>query len=242
MKRALIALIILALGGLAPAWGKSDPRAIMQEVRQNLEACDEILALTMILEDERGQSSERKLELWQANRVKGGDLVYVRFVAPRQMKGVQLLTLGEQQWFKLPGFRTRRIAMTDRGNSFAQTEFFYEDLDAWAVEDYTYELVHEDDQLAIIEATPKKPSVYGKLRLTIEKAKRSITSTEYSDRQGRKWKVESRTKFVQVAPKVWRANELTMKNLLTGRVTRATIERREVGPIPASKFSPNLIE
>jgi len=80
----------------------------------------------------------------------------IRFLSPADVKGTGLLTFDyekkdDDMWLFMPALRkTRRIVSTERAKNFMGSEFTYADMTPPILDDFTYELLGEED----IEGTP----------------------------------------------------------------------------------------
>lgn len=110
---------------------------------------------------------------------------YVEFLEPRSIRGLKVLTLGDdiRVYFPSTG-RVRRITGSSKGGSIGGTggDFSYEDISGGKYLDtYTdFRMVAQDDQQWIIEAIPTdKDSSYSRVALHISRQNLLSLVTEY---------------------------------------------------------------
>ncbi len=108
-------------------------------------------AMTMKLFDRQERVRERSLMLLALNATAPGqdgiaDRVLIRFTYPNDINGTSFLVWerpdgDDERFLFLPALgRVRRIAGSERQESFVGTDFTYEDMGGRAIEDYTYAL------------------------------------------------------------------------------------------------------
>ncbi len=109
---------------------------------------------TMILIDKDGDQKERETEIFERNKE---DLRLVRFLSPADQKGISFLNLpDDKMYLYLPAFRKiRTIASHVKNESFAGTDFSYDDMSASGYEeDYTPTLLETTEEFYVLVLTP----------------------------------------------------------------------------------------
>lgn len=251
---ALVALVALTMGA-APA-----PLDLMKQsdARHRLKA--ERTKLTLSLQEKGGTERVRSLIMTtqQDPALKQGDKQWIRFEAPGDVKGTQLLTLegtdgSVEQWLYLPAFKkTRRIGSAELGDRFAQTDFSYEDLKRRRVEDYAYTLAAAPESVDgvecwVIDATPssdkaKKESPYGKSQIWLRKDNLFPVKMRHFDKTGRPLKELKAEGLVKAQGNAWRADKLTMIDVQRNHRTIVTVTAREVlATLPTTTFDPHTL-
>ena len=247
------------LANAAIAGSSPDPLALMRESDKRHRLASERTRLAMVLQEKGGPERARSLELvvGQELKKKSGDKQWIRFDAPGDIKGTQLLTVesddgSAQQWLYLPAFKkSRRVGAAELGDRFAGTDFFYEDLKHRVVDDYSYKLLGSESIDGVdcwhIESVPQAPkakaeSPYGKTEIWLRKDVQYIVRTRYFDRQAKPLKELRAQNLVKVAGPVWRADQLTMTDIQRNHRTVLKVQAREVNVVlPASTFNPHSL-
>ena len=183
---------------------------------------------TMILIDKDGNEKERKSEMYQ----KGDDMRLVRFLSPADQKGISFLSLPDDlMYLYLPAFRkTRRIASHVKNQSFAGTDFSYDDISAFKFADeYNPRILENTEEFYILELIPKPDSDkdYSKLKCWIRKDNFYRVREEYYDNGGNLWKVMERRELEKIG-NYWIAKEMEMGDLKKQHRTRSIAESIEL--------------
>jgi len=193
---------------------------------------DSQVALTMILQDRKGNKRERKLRI-SALEVPGdrlGDKSLVVFDSPADLKGTILLSYAkigadDDQWLYLPALkRVKRISSSNKTGAFFGSEFSYEDITAQEFGKYSYDYTGQKPcgklTCYVVERKPTyRNSGYSVLVTYYDTARYRPQIIEYFDRQGRAFKRLTMQDYKQYGGKFWRARTLTMQNLKTGKTS-----------------------
>jgi len=119
-------------------------------------AGSEMLSTMTIIDDE---GRERVREIASVTKLYDNgetEKRLIRFLSPADVKGTGLLTFDyekkdDDMWLFMPALRkTRRIVSTERAKNFMGSEFTYADMTPPILDDFTYELLGEEE----IEGTP----------------------------------------------------------------------------------------
>jgi hypothetical protein len=112
---------------------------------------DSRLRLTMRLFDRHGRPRERSLVMTSLTGAgNSGDRELVRFLEPGDIKGTGLLVWqhpdsDDERFLFLPALgRVRRIAGSEKQESFVGSDLSYDDIGGRELEDYTYRFVERD--------------------------------------------------------------------------------------------------
>ena len=204
---------------------------------------DQEFTLKMTLIDKEGKEKEREAKMWQ----KGGDKRMIKFLSPADQKGIGFLDLPDDvMYLYLPAFKKiRRIASHVKNESFAGTDFTYDDMatinysDEYApklLETKTREClileekggkpewVSKEIDHYLLELQPK-PGIkkdYSKLVIWIRSDNFYQTRIEYYDRKGNLWKIQQRRKLKKVGG-YWTAMEAEMSDLKKEHKTKNSI-------------------
>lgn len=237
MNKQLIVLLLslLPLSALAQ---NDDARekgyAIAQEVESRDNGWGDSQALMqMVLQNKRGDRSQRELRI-QSLEVKGdGDKSLTVFDQPRDVKGTALLSFShavepDQQWLYLPALkRVKRISSANKSGPFMGSEFAFEDLTSFELEKYDYkylrdEFVNEQD-CYVVKYFPKyEHSGYTYQDVWIDKAEHRVQKIDFYDRKSSLLKSLTFSDYQQFLGKYWRALTMSMENHQTGKSTVLT--------------------
>jgi outer membrane lipoprotein-sorting protein len=184
---------------------------------------------TMILIDKDGDQKERKTEVFERNKE---DLRLVRFLSPADQKGISFLNLpDDKMYLYLPAFRKiRTIASHVKNESFAGTDFSYDDMSASGyAEDYTPALRETTAEFYVLELTPKPESEkdYSKMILRARKDNFFAVKMEYYDKGGNLWKVMEQRQLEKKGD-YWVALEVEMSDLKTNHRTKVVTDSIEL--------------
>ncbi len=180
---------------------------------------DQRSTVEMVLTDRGGNVRTREAEVWQ----KGTNHRLFRFTSPAGEAGIAFLSLpNDVMYLYMPAFgRERRIASHVKNQSFAGTDFTYEDLESAKYADrYAPKLLEETAQHYVLELTPL-PGVrtdYSKLIAYINKEHHYPERMESYDRGGQKAKIADYS--YKQKDDYWYMQEVTMQNLQRDHSTR----------------------
>lgn len=187
---------------------------------------DQKSTIEMVLIDRNGNERIREAEVWQ----KGTNMRLFRFTSPAAEAGIAFLSLPDDvMYLYMPAFgRERRIASHVKNQSFAGTDFSYEDLEAAKyTKRYTAVLLEEKQDTYILELTPL-PNVrsdYSKVIAHINKKHHYPERMESYNRGGQKAKVADYA-FEQKSG-YWYMQQVHMTNLQRDHSTRMTFKSVE---------------
>jgi len=174
---------------------------------------DQDLRAKLVLIDSKGNEKERTITMLQ----KGDDKRLVRFLTPADQRGIGFLGLrNDVQYIYLPAFKkVRRIASHIKNQSFAGTDFTYDDIGTLKYsDDYNPKLAKTTAEHYVLELTPKegKNKDYGKLKIWVRKDIFYPVKTEFYDKGGKLWKVMERRNIESIS-KYWVSEEVEVKDL-----------------------------
>jgi hypothetical protein len=208
--------------------------------------------LQMTLTDEKGQKSERSLDV--LGRRKDGRLASkVVFLSPTDVAGTKFLTVekasgGTEQYIYLPGLkRTRRISGRDQEGSFMGSDFTYSDLarkdDAGAKHTKLPDESVGSDATYVVESTPAsiKEAGYSKVRAWVRKTDFVALRTRFYDASGKLVKTlyAKKVRDMDGKPVVVEATMKSENGHSTDLVVDSLDKRAE---IPDAEFSPTSLE
>ena len=162
-----------------------------------------------------------------------GDKTLVVFDKPRDVKGTALLTWShkdgnDDQWLYLPALkRVKRISSKNKSGPFMGSEFAYEDLSSQEIEKYSYrydrdEVLNGMDCFVNERDPVDENSGYTRQLVWIDKAHYRPQKIEFYDRKNTLLKTLELRKYQQYIGQYWRASEMYMENLQTGKSTLLT--------------------
>ena len=149
LNRLLLFLLLVCVGAL-PAKAASDRASdIMREVEKRGRVDSQTYQGAVDVIGTKGKVLSRRWQLWQeADR--GASKLRIRFDAPAEMRGVTLLSLsgpdGRKTWLYTPSNRRLRpLAQQERTQRFMGTDLTNEDMEEHPAEDYSYQLIGEQE-------------------------------------------------------------------------------------------------
>ncbi len=186
---------------------------------------DRTLRMRMILIDRNGHEKVRVAESYQ----KGDDHRLIRFLEPADQRGIAFLSLpNDVMYVYFPAFRkVRRIASHVKNQTFAGTDFTYDDLATFRYADkYTATLLEETDSAYVLRLLPKPGTQkdYASLKMWVDKASFHPLRIEFYDRSGNLWKVMEFRRLEQIKG-YWVAREMEMRDLKRHHATRMILEK-----------------
>ena len=145
-------------------------RAIMEKVDAVDDGDNMAADMKMILIDKNGNTRERTMRTF-AKDVGKDTYQIIFFTEPAAVKDTGFLTYDyddpdkeDDQWLYLPALKkTKRIAASDKTDSFMGSDFSYADMTEAELENYNYKLIKEDEvygkKVWLIEAIPVNQKV-----------------------------------------------------------------------------------
>lgn len=197
---------------------------------------DSVAAMRMILRNAAGDEAVRALRIktLEVPEEGEGDRSLVIFDQPRDVAGTALLSIAhviepDDQWLYLPELRrTKRISGANRSGPFMGSEFAFEDLNAPEVEKYDYKWLRDETcgtlTCHVIERTPRyKGSGYSRQIVWLDSRELRPQRIHFFDRRGEHLKTLAYRDYRLHDGRFWRAHDLFMDNLRTGKSTRLIV-------------------
>ncbi len=189
--------------------------------------------MVMLLKNQHGESSKRKIRIKSMEQINDGDKSLTIFDSPRDVRGTSFLSFShpnanDEQWLYLPALkRVKRISSRNKSGSFMGSEFSFEDLTSFEVDKYTYKYLRDDTvdgiDFWVIENRPKdKYSGYKRRVVWIDKAEYRTFKIDFYDRKDSLLKTLTMSDFKKYLDKFWRASKLEMVNYQSGKSTILT--------------------
>ena len=214
---------------------------------------------TMVLLDEAGKRSVRRVRRYMRVELDGTVKFLMVFVDPHEIRGVALLAVRKPDsdatnHIYLPAFgrQLKQPTGNARTGAFLGTDFAIEDLTVELASEFTYVLtgqrIIEDTNYYVVDAHPHKAAIgkttsYGLRRHLIRKDNFMITQTDFYDRNLRFIKRLSYHDLHRVYGSSWRANMLVMRHDRNSHTTLLKIDRRVYSKdyVPAELFEPSYL-
>jgi len=189
---------------------------------------DQYLDSKMVLINKNGDQKVRKTVMYQ----KGDEKRLIRFLSPADQKGIGFLSLpNDINYLYLPAFhKVRKIASHVKNQSFAGTDFSYDDMSSFKyAEEYDPKLLETTEENYVLELTPKAniKKDYSKLKMLVAKESFYPVKIEHYDKAGNLWKVMVREKVVKKGD-YWVSLKMEMKDLKKQHSTQTLIEKIEL--------------
>lgn len=191
---------------------------------------DSSAQLEMILKNQHGETSTRKMRMKSIEQENDGDKSLNIFDSPNDVKGTAFLSFShptgnDDQWLYLPALkRVKRISSRNKSGSFLGSEFSFEDLTSFEVEKYSYEYLKDEvidgeNCWVIIQYPLDKYSGYKKRIVWIDQSEYRIRKTDFYDRKDTLLKTLTFSNFHLLNEKYWRSQRLEMINHQSGKST-----------------------
>lgn len=198
--------------------------------------------MQMVIYDSRGRTRNRTITSYSYAKGEEEKSLLI-FEKPANVKGTGFLTLSdgkdEVQKLFLPALgRVQTITASQKGDRFMGSDFTYEDLGDQNPDDYTFELISEDTQTAVLRAVKKENSQYAYIHFHIDIEKYTLFKAEYFNEKDEMIKRLEAEDFINADQDVWRANKMTMFDLRNKRKTELAWSNRTINEtIPAWRFT-----
>lgn len=198
-----------------------------------------------------GKSKEQVLTS-TSKTIEGKSHALARFSSPAGVAGVAVLTVagdqgqGDDVSLYLPRLkRVRKVAKSDRGKAFMDTDFSYADIGSNGARDEdTRRLADgkiEGRDCFVLEGKGDETSPYGEVKMYIDKQTWVPMQVEYSDKSGKPWKRYRTVKLKQFKDRVLAA-ESVMENLQAGSKTQMTVLKLEESTLGDEAFTDRALE
>jgi len=221
-KISLLLLAFLWLAGSLPA---ADAAAVLKAMEENTMGAnaprDMEADMVMTIQD-RELVRIREIHAWTRNNNDKDDVRVLKFLSPADVKGIGFLVLAEDSMYiYLPEFhRTRRIASSNKKDSFMGSDFSYEDMGTFVFSRFYDPRVLSENaaewQLELLrKKNAEKP--YARILLTVNKESGTPTRMELFDAAGNLEKVAEQT--TRLNGKYWIMTRIKMSHIKKGTST-----------------------
>lgn len=232
-KSALLSVLCLLAG---PGAGRAqDARKIMEGVYKQDTSRDTTWRGKIDAVDKNGNVRSKKFTVRKLGGL-GNSKTLARFTDPPEVRGVGLLSINQggvadRQWMYTPAIRrVRRLAAQERRQRFIGTDFTNEDLSERVLDDFTYKLIGEGEEIDgrktyKIEARPVSPdkSQYAYVYIRVPKDAPYAVMAEMYDKQGQKQRILKAGNLEKISG-IWVAKRVEMNTPAEGTKTILTLE------------------
>lgn len=200
--------------------------------RSDLGFADSTVKLTMVLYNAAGEKTQRTLSLrtLEKENEQVGDKSLIIFDSPADINGTALLSHAkildaDNQWLFLPALkRTKRISSVNKSGPFVGSEFAFEDFTSQELNKFSYRYLRSeacgDLMCDVVERTPRyEHSGYTRQVSWVDQKVYQVRRVEFYDRRGAKLKILTLDDYRLYNNKYWRAQKMTMNNLVTKKRT-----------------------
>ena len=198
-----------------------------------------------------GKSKEQVLTS-TSKTINGKSHALARFSAPAGVSGVAVLTIAGEQGqgddvsLYLPKLkRVRKVAKSDRGKAFMDTDFSYADIGSNGTRDEDTRRL-EDSKIEgrdcfVLEGKGDDSSPYGQVKMFVDKQTWVPMQVEYADKSGKPLKRYRTLKLKQFKDRVLAA-ESVMENLQSGTKTQMSLLKLEDSTLGDEAFTDRALE
>lgn len=219
--------VVLA-GGLS---GKE----ILTKVEEVTQPVTAHIKMSMILYDSKGNSRERKVEIFREN--KGLSSSCIKFLEPADVKGTGFLALEtdsgtDDMYLFLPALGSaRKISSSQKNGSFVGTDFTYNDMTIIGGgkfnRDYDSTVIKEDEDTYQLQLIPVNDDIdYKQVDIWIKKNSWYPLKLEFYNKKGELYKLLE-VKDVEKNNNYYTMKNLVMKDLDRGTSTEMVIDQIE---------------
>jgi hypothetical protein len=194
---------------------------------------DSMVEMKMELIDTKGRTTERKLFMISKD-YEGEGKMLLRFTEPEDIRGTSFLvweqkSKDDERFLYLPALgRTRRITSAEKTDSFAGSDFSYEDISGREFEDFTYRLLQDTTRsycpgCYLLESVPKnKDTEYAKTVALVDTTSFLPIRVEYFDSRDRLFKRFTLLEKEKISG-IWTMMEMEMEDLKGDHMTRISV-------------------
>jgi hypothetical protein len=183
IKFPLITLLFILL--ISSVYSDEDALSIIRKVdeKQWIETSKSELSM-LVFPDAGDEKTVREFTVLTYGR--GTEDSYMEFLSPRSIKGLKLLSRGDDQWiFFASTGRRRKIASSSKSKKQSVRgvggDFSYEDLGGGKLEEkYAFTIIKKSKNEWILDGKPKKEeSVYSRIVVYVVKSNYLVSMIEY---------------------------------------------------------------
>ncbi len=251
-RAVVLAVAVLSLCSRAFAEESAKEISDKSKERGSLNLMDLTAELRLTTTGKDGAAKQQVLTS-SAKKINGRDHSLARFSQPAGVAGVAVLTIEGQGSepsdisLYLPKLkRVRKVAKTQRGQSFMDTDFSYADLgDVGGATDESLKRLPDQKvdgrDAYVLTGTAGPDSPYGEVTVFVDKQTYVPLKAEYKDKAGKPFKQYRAAKLKKFKERTLAA-ESVMENLQTGSKTQVEILKLEEAKLPDEAFSERALE
>jgi outer membrane lipoprotein-sorting protein len=244
----------LMVFGTARSQDDLSAKGIVDRSFQTTKLAGSEMLSTMTIVDSRGRERVRQIATVSKLYDNGEtEKRLIRFLSPADVKGTGLLTFDyedkdDDMWLFMPALRkTRRIVSTEKSKNFMGSEFTYADMTPPILEDFSYEILGEEEVSGIscwkIEMIPVDDDVadengFSKRVSFIAKQDYVLRKAIYYDLDGELHKelAVEKVKEIDTENHKYRPTRMVMVNKQNGRKSVLDVEEIQFNPGVKDEF------
>jgi hypothetical protein len=252
MRKLVVPLMVLASAALAAESGPS-AQEIARRSREKgaLNLVGLTAELKLVTTDKDGKAKEQVLTT-TSRTIDGKSHALARFSQPPGVAGVAVLTIegkkgeGDEVSLYLPKLkRVRKVAKSDRGKSFMDTDFAYADIASGGTNDDSLTKLAdakvEGRDCWVVKGKGDEASPFGEVTMWVDQQTSVPMKVEYLDKNGKPFKRYQTKKLKSFKERVLAA-ESVMENLQTGSKTEMTVLKLEETTPGEEAFTERALE
>lgn len=236
------AFAVLAAAAVPPLTAGEDALTIIREVDRRQRVDTSLTRTAMRIYPDGGNETEYRDFVIEGYE-RGDSESYREVLEPRSVKGLKILSVGDDAWLFFPSSgRVRKIAGASRGESVQGIggDFSYEDLGGGRFEEkYEFRILASEPRSWTLEGTPRKPDgVYSRLVIRVAREGYRTESIEYHTAKDGRLKTLEFLEYRTLGGRDT-ATRLVMSNHRKGSRTVVTILSASYGvSVPEKLFNP----
>lgn len=241
IRNLCAALLCFVAAGVSAQTPEERGQDIAREMeRRNDGFVNSVHEASMTLKNRQGEESLRHFTLKTLEVSDDGDKEIGLFDNPPDVRGTAVLTYShglqpDDQWIFLPSLkRVKRISSVNKTGPFVGSELAFEDIASWELNKFSYkylqDAVVDGHDCFVVELRPAyEYSGYTRQIWWIDKSMYQARKIEYYDRKDALLKTFTLNDYRQYQDRYWRAHDLLMENLQTGKTTRLVRSAYQLG-------------
>ncbi|MDT8447178.1 MAG: outer membrane lipoprotein-sorting protein [bacterium] len=240
MKTAMAALALLVFS--QPVFALS-PQEIIEKSDKLDDGETSISEMTMIMVDSKDQQRVRKLKSFRKDYADETTKSLMFFLDPADVKNTSFLAFDyepadkdDDNWLYLPALRkVKRIASSNKKDSFMGTDFTYHDMNGLEVSDWSYQMVKESEMIDgqdcwVIGSVPRQDIAaqviedtgYLKRLAWVRKDNFMVVQGKVWVKKGQKIKIMKASDIQQIQG-IWTAKKLEMSTFSRNQREHSTV-------------------